>query len=179
MQVGWARREKDCIIPAKAGVGGGRGWTPGPEESSPQPLGVERRRCLTMMSRLPSESTGTGDDKYGGFKASAPSVPHLGLPRGPAGPQDAQLLKQTGPSSNPNFWFVWPKSVAATSHRGRNPTREELNSRRVFVCPFRSWGGGEERHRRESGPGSGGARPPFPARPAPASPSPGSRHKGQ
>ena len=50
----------------------------------------------------------------------------------------SQLLKQTGPSSNPNFWFVWPKSVAAMSHRGRNPAREELNSKRVFACPFRS-----------------------------------------
>lgn len=49
-----------------------------------------------------------------------------------------QLLKQTEPSSNPNFWFVWPKSVAATSHRGRKPT-EELNSKKVFSCPFRTW----------------------------------------
>jgi hypothetical protein len=51
---------------------------------------------------------------------------------------NSQLLKQTGPSSNPNFWFVWPKSMAATSHRGRKPTREELNSKSVFACPFRS-----------------------------------------
>lgn len=83
--------------------------------------------------------TVTGDDKYDGFKASAPNMARLGGSLiVPPSPGSSQLLKQTGPSSNPNFWFVWPKSAAATSNRGRNPTREELNSKRVFDCPFRS-----------------------------------------
>lgn len=93
---------------------------------------------MTVRSRLSPGSTVTGYDKYDGFKASAPKVPHRGLPHCPSHSKNSQLLKQTGPSSNPNFWFVWPKSVAAMSNRGRKPTREELNSKRVFVCPFRS-----------------------------------------
>lgn len=134
--VGGMGREWGKTASLQQGLGGRLDfWARGVQPAAP---GVEKGHCLTMTSRLPSESTGTGDDKYGGFKASAPSVPQLGLPHGPARPQDAQLLKQTGPSSNPNFWLVWPKSVAATSHRGRKPAREELNSRRVLVCPFRS-----------------------------------------
>lgn len=116
----------------------GGGWTLGPTESNSPVPGLKKKYCLTVMSRLYPGSTITRDDKYSGFKASAPNVPHLGLPHCPSHPRDSQLLKHTGPSSNPNFWFVWPKSVAATSHRGRNPTREELNSKSVFVCPFRS-----------------------------------------
>lgn len=111
----------------------------GPEKSSPSPLEWRRNISLTMMIRLSPGSTVTGDDKYGGFKASAPNVPFLGLCHCPSHLRDSQLLKHTGPSSNPNFWFIWPKSVAATSNRGRNPVWEELNSKRVFACPFRSW----------------------------------------
>lgn len=129
------RKSQTTVVPAgvrweEAGL-----WARGVQ--SPAPWSGEEN-CLTMMSRLSPGSTVPGDDKYGGSNASAPNVPQWGLPHGPAHPQDSQLLKQTGPSSNPNFWFVWPKSVAATSHRGRNPAREELNSKRVFVCPFRS-----------------------------------------
>lgn len=138
MEVEWAwRGERARLQLFQQGCGGG-GWMLGPEKSSPSPLEWRRNISLTMMIRLSPGSTVTGDDKYGGFKASAPNVPFLGLCHCPSHLRDSQLLKHTGPSSNPNFWFIWPKSVAATSNRGRNPIWEELNSKRVFACPFRS-----------------------------------------
>ena len=105
---------------------------------APRPPGMEKEYCLTMMSRPFPGSTQSQET----INTTASKPQHQMWPLiVPPSPQSSQLLKQTGPSSNPNFWFVWPKSAAATSNRGRNPTREELNSKRVFDCPFRSWHG--------------------------------------
>lgn len=55
-------------------------WTPGPGGVQHQTPGIEKEYCLTVMSRFSPGSTVIGDDKYGGFKASAPNVPRLELP---------------------------------------------------------------------------------------------------
>lgn len=132
----------------------GGGWTPGPGESSPQPPGVEKGHCLTMTSRLPSESTGTGDDKYGGFKASAPNVPHLGLPRGPRPPPSPSAAEADRAQFKPKLLVRLAKIGGGHVPQGQEPHsgRAELQEGFGLSLPELAvgrhrrgvrWGGGE------------------------------------
>lgn len=131
-------------------MGWGGQWTVGWKgEASRQrgvPPGLIRRKELgsppSPPTREKEQSHTTLDLESLVINRMASKPQHQGAPRGAPfsslPTSNTQLLKQTEPSSKPNFWFVWPKSAAATSHRGRKPT-EELNSNRVFACPFRTW----------------------------------------